>query len=71
MKRLKAEDPISQLLQELLELWMIAMGVTIGDGCVIGGKSLVMKDIPPGSKAYGTPCRVVGSVSSGPSSTPS
>jgi acetyltransferase-like isoleucine patch superfamily enzyme len=39
---------------------VIVMGVTIGDGCMIGAQSLVLQDILPGSKAYGTPCRVVG-----------
>ena len=40
---------------------VIGMGVSIGDGVVIGANSLVLKDIPTGSKAFGTPCRVVGS----------
>jgi acetyltransferase-like isoleucine patch superfamily enzyme len=39
---------------------VIAKGVTIGDGVVIGANSLVLKDIPAGSKAFGTPCRIVG-----------
>lgn len=39
---------------------IIAKGVTIGDSCVIGANSLVVKDIPSYSKAYGTPCRIVG-----------
>jgi len=39
---------------------VVAKGVTIGDGCVIGAGSLVLRDIPAGSKAFGTPCRVVG-----------
>ena len=39
---------------------VIAKGVTIGDGCIIGANSLVLEDIPPNSKAYGTPCTVVG-----------
>lgn len=39
---------------------IVAKGVTIGDGCVIGANSLVLEDIPEGSKAFGTPCRVVG-----------
>lgn len=39
---------------------VIAKGVTIGDGCVIGANSLVLRDIPEGSKAFGTPCRVMG-----------
>jgi acetyltransferase-like isoleucine patch superfamily enzyme len=43
---------------------VIDKGVTIGDGCVIGANSLVLSDIPEGSKAFGTPCRVVGKVTS-------
>jgi acetyltransferase-like isoleucine patch superfamily enzyme len=39
---------------------IIAKGVSIGDGCVIGAGSLVLDDIPAGSKAFGAPCRVVG-----------
>jgi acetyltransferase-like isoleucine patch superfamily enzyme len=39
---------------------IVAKGVTIGDGCVIGASSLVLDDIPAGSKAYGTPCKIVG-----------
>lgn len=39
---------------------VIAKGVTIGKGCVIGANSLVLEDVPAGSKAFGTPCRVVG-----------
>ena len=39
---------------------VVAKGVRIGTGCVIGAQSLVLGDIPDGSKAYGTPCRVVG-----------
>lgn len=37
---------------------VIAKGVVIGDGCVIGANSLVLHDIPAGSKAYGMPCSV-------------
>lgn len=33
-------------------------GVTIGDNCVIGAGSVVTKDIPSNSVAYGNPCRV-------------
>lgn len=39
---------------------VVAKGVTIGDGAVVGANSLVLDDIPSGSKAFGTPCRVVG-----------
>lgn len=38
----------------------IVGGVTIGDDCVIGAGSVVTRDIPSGSKAYGVPCRVAG-----------
>lgn len=39
---------------------VISKGVSIGDGCVIGAHSLVHKNIPSKSKAYGTPCQVMG-----------
>ncbi len=38
---------------------VIAKGVTIGDQVVIGAQSLVLKDIPSNSKAYGSPAKVV------------
>lgn len=34
-------------------------GVTIGDNCVIGAGSVVVKDIPANSVAVGNPCHVV------------
>lgn len=40
---------------------VVVMGVTIGDRVVVGANSLVLVDIPSDSKAFGTPCRVVGS----------
>lgn len=40
---------------------IIGKGVTIGDRVVVGANSLVLMDIPSDSKAFGTPCRVVGS----------
>jgi acetyltransferase-like isoleucine patch superfamily enzyme len=40
---------------------VVTMGVSIGDGSVIGANSLVLEDIPAGSRAHGNPCRVVGS----------
>jgi acetyltransferase-like isoleucine patch superfamily enzyme len=33
--------------------------VKIGEGCLIGGGSVVSKDLPPFSLAYGNPARVV------------
>jgi acetyltransferase-like isoleucine patch superfamily enzyme len=41
---------------------IIAKGITIGYGCIIGANSLVLHDLPPESKAYGTPCKVIGKV---------
>lgn len=37
-------------------------GVTIGDNCVIGAGSVVVRDIPSGSVAVGNPCRVIKSI---------
>lgn len=37
-------------------------GVTIGDNCVIGTGSVVVKDIPANSVAVGNPCKVVKSI---------
>jgi len=37
----------------------ILAGVKIGDHCIIGANSLVNKDIPDFSLAYGTPVRVI------------
>lgn len=34
-------------------------GVTIGDNCTIGAGSVVTKDIPPNSLAFGNPCKVI------------
>lgn len=34
-------------------------GVSIGDNCVIGAGSIVVKDIPANSVAVGNPCKVV------------
>lgn len=38
---------------------MIMPGVTIGDGAVIGARSMVTKDIPPYCVAVGSPAKVV------------
>jgi acetyltransferase-like isoleucine patch superfamily enzyme len=37
---------------------IIQMGVTIGDGAIIGALSLVNTDIPAGAKAWGAPARI-------------
>ena len=38
---------------------VVCGGVTIGEGSVIGAGSVVTRDIPPHSLAFGNPCRVV------------
>lgn len=38
---------------------VVVDGVTIGDDCSIGAGSVVTRDIPSGSMAYGVPARVV------------
>ncbi len=38
-------------------------GVTIGDNCVIGAGSVVVKDIPANSVAAGNPCKVIKNIS--------
>ncbi|MDO5571046.1 MAG: sugar O-acetyltransferase [Bacteroidales bacterium] len=38
---------------------IIMPGVTIGDNCVIGAGSIVTKDIPSNTMAFGNPCKVV------------
>ncbi|MBN2306156.1 MAG: acyltransferase [Anaerolineae bacterium] len=38
---------------------MVTSGVTIGECAVIGGNSVVMKDIPPYCFAAGTPAKVI------------
>lgn len=38
---------------------MIMPGVTIGDGAVVGARSMVIKDIPPYTVAVGSPAKVV------------
>jgi acetyltransferase-like isoleucine patch superfamily enzyme len=37
---------------------VIAKGVTIGDGAVIGANSLVLTNVPAGATAYGAPARI-------------
>lgn len=38
---------------------IVTRGVTLGDGCIIGANSFVNRDIAPGLKAWGTPCKEV------------
>lgn len=44
---------------------VVTMGVTIGDGAVIGAMSLVDRNIPAGMKAWGVPARPQGAVDVG------
>jgi putative colanic acid biosynthesis acetyltransferase WcaF len=46
------------------EVWLatdvfVAPGVTIGQGTVVGARSSVFHDLPPGTIAVGTPARVI------------
>jgi acetyltransferase-like isoleucine patch superfamily enzyme len=41
---------------------VIAMGVAVGDGAVIGAMSFVDRDVPARTKAWGTPARPRGTV---------
>jgi acetyltransferase-like isoleucine patch superfamily enzyme len=45
---------------------VIAKGVRIGNGCIVGANSLVMRDLPDGARAYGSPCRIVAAQESSP-----
>jgi acetyltransferase-like isoleucine patch superfamily enzyme len=41
---------------------IVGKGVRVGDHCLVGANSVVNKDLPDFSIAYGTTCRVVGKV---------
>ena len=43
---------------------VVAKGVHIGKGAVIGAMSLVLKDIPENTLAFGTPCNIVRKIES-------
>jgi putative colanic acid biosynthesis acetyltransferase WcaF len=46
------------------EVWLgaevfVAPGVNIADGAVVGARSAVFRDLPPGMVCFGSPCRPV------------
>ena len=41
---------------------LVSMGVTIGRHCLVGANSIVNKDLPDHSIAFGSTCRIVGRV---------
>lgn len=58
------EDPDPQPVTIGNDVWlgaevMVCKGVTIGDGSVIGAKSLVTSDIPPMTLAAGVPAKII------------
>lgn len=36
---------------------VVAKGVTVGDGAVVGANSLVLSDVPAGSRVFGSPAK--------------
>ena len=42
---------------------VVCGGVTIGEGCVIGAGSVVTRDLPPYSPAFGNPAKVARKIS--------
>lgn len=38
---------------------VVAPGITVGDWALVGAGSLVLQDVPPGAKVFGSPARVI------------
>lgn len=55
------DDPNLPIRQQGAKVTVVA-GVTIGNNCVIGAGSLVIRDIPDNSVAVGNPARVIRSL---------
>jgi acetyltransferase-like isoleucine patch superfamily enzyme len=47
-------------------LAVVAMGVTVGAGSIVGAHAFVNRDVPPGSIVVGVPGRMIGRVEVGP-----
>jgi putative colanic acid biosynthesis acetyltransferase WcaF len=59
-----AFDLVAQKISIESEVWVatdvfVAPGVRIGHGAVVGARSSVFRDIPPGTIAVGTPAKVI------------
>jgi acetyltransferase-like isoleucine patch superfamily enzyme len=62
---IRDQPDVLQLTRIGRDCWLgagvkVMAGVTIGDGCVIGAGTVVTRDLPAYSIAYGVPARVVG-----------
>ena len=45
---------------------MVMPGVTVGEGAIVGARSLVTKDVPPWTIVAGVPAKIVGEVKERP-----
>jgi galactoside O-acetyltransferase len=62
LRRKAAQYSLPVVLED--NVWLgagvtVLPGVTVGENSVIGAGSVVTKDVPPNSVAFGTPCKVV------------
>ena len=57
----KGEDLAYPIIENNVKIYAgakIIGGVTIGENSVVGANTLVNKDVPPNSVAYGIPCKI-------------